>query len=144
MPSGNPGQLEQLADALDQHASRVTDVAKATAAVTGLVRTDAEWTGQAADSYSQFTGEFTSRIGRVAPPLNQIATAVRGYATALRTAQQQVTAYNNIVESPEAASGQITPTPGTRTKTRTPPSRWCWRRSTRRWTRRGSTASCGS
>jgi uncharacterized protein YukE len=109
MPSGNPGQLEQLADALDQHASRVTDVAKATAAVTGLVRTDAEWTGQAADSYSQFTGEFTSRIGRVAPPLNQIATAVRGYATALRTAQQQVTAYNNIVESPEAASGQITP-----------------------------------
>jgi hypothetical protein len=109
MPSGSPGQLEQLADALDQHASRVTDVAKATSTVTGLVRTDAEWTGQAADSYSQFTGEFTSRIGRVAPPLNQIAAAARTYASALRTAQQQVTAYNNIVESPEATSGQITP-----------------------------------
>lgn len=109
MPSGSPGQLEQLADGLDQHASRVADVAKATSTVTGLVRTDAEWTGQAADSYSQFTGEFSSRIGRVAPPLSQIAAAARTYASALRTAQQQVTAYNDIVESPEATSGHITP-----------------------------------
>lgn len=109
MPSGSPGQLEQLADTLDQHASRVSDVAKATSRVTGLVRTDAEWTGQAADSYTQFTGEFSGRIGRVAPPLTQIAAAARTYASALRTAQQQVTAYNNIVESPEATSGHITP-----------------------------------
>ena len=109
MPSGSPGQLEALADTLDQHASRVTDVARATGTVTGLVRTDAEWTGQAADSYSQFTDEFSSRIGRVAPPLNQIAAAARTYASALRNAQQQVTAYNDIVESPEATSGHITP-----------------------------------
>jgi uncharacterized protein YukE len=109
MPSGSPGQLETLADALDQHASRVTDMSRATGTVTGLVRTDAEWTGQAADSYSQFTSEFSNRIGQVAPPLNQIASAARSYASALRNAQQQVTAYNNIVESPAATSGQITP-----------------------------------
>jgi uncharacterized protein YukE len=109
MPSGSPAQLEALADTLDQHASRVTDMSRATGTVTGLVRTDAEWTGQAADSYSQFTGEFSSRIGKVAPPLNQIAAAARTYASALRNAQQEVTAYNNIVESPEATSGHITP-----------------------------------
>jgi uncharacterized protein YukE len=92
MPAGDPGRLEQLADALDHQASAVTDVAGSTRAATGQVRSAADWTGPAAAAYSQFTSEFSSGIGRTAPPLTQIAAAVREYASALRNAQDTATA----------------------------------------------------
>jgi uncharacterized protein YukE len=103
-PAGNPGSLEQLADALDQHAFDVTAVANGTGAVTAQVRSQADWTGAAADAYTQFTTGLSRGIGRAAPPLTQIASAVRGYATVLRTAQQKVLVYNSAAEAAQVSS----------------------------------------
>jgi uncharacterized protein YukE len=105
-PAGNPDLLEQLANALDQHASDVTAVGKSTSAVTAQVRSGAGWTGSAADAYTQFATGLSHGIGRAAPPLTQIASAVRGYAGTLRTAQQKVLAYNSAAEAAQASGNE--------------------------------------
>jgi uncharacterized protein YukE len=105
-PAGNPTLLEQLADALDRHASDVTAVAQATGAVTAQIRSGADWTGSAADAYTQFATGLSRGIGRAAPPLTQIASAVRSYAGTLRTAQQKVLAYNTAAEAAQASGNE--------------------------------------
>jgi hypothetical protein len=65
-----------------------------------------DWTGQAAAAYTEFTGALARGIGRAAPPLSQIALAVRGYASALRLAQRQVTAYGAAVRQAQASGAQ--------------------------------------
>jgi uncharacterized protein YukE len=106
MPGGDPGVLDALADALDRHAGEVTDLAGTTRSVTAQVRSDADWTGQAASAYTEFTSALARGIGRAAPPLSQIASAVRGYASALRVAQRQVTAYGDAVRQAQASGSQ--------------------------------------
>jgi uncharacterized protein YukE len=106
MPAGDPGVLDELADALDRQAGEVTDLAGTTRSVTAQVRSDADWTGQAAGAYTEFTGALARGIGRAAPPLSQIALAVRGYASALRLAQRQVSAYGAAARQAQASGAQ--------------------------------------
>jgi uncharacterized protein YukE len=101
-PAGDPGLLDELADALDRQAGDVTALAKNTGVVMGQVRSEADWAGQAANAYTEFTGQMAHGIELTAPPLSQIASAVRGYASSLRLAQAQVTAYNGAVSLAQA------------------------------------------
>lgn len=102
-PAGDPGLLDELADVLDRRAGDVTVLAKTTGVLTEQVRSDADWTGQAASAYTEFTGQMAHGIELTAPPLSQIASAVRGYASSLRLAQAQVTAYNGAVSQAQAS-----------------------------------------
>lgn len=95
MPQGDPGALESLAAELEGHASDTDSLASQTARTTADVKTNADWTGSAAEGYSSFTANLTHGIGSVPPPLAKIASSVRGYAGYLRTAQEKVSAYNS-------------------------------------------------
>jgi uncharacterized protein YukE len=98
MPSGDPGGLEQLASSLEAAAGGFAELGRSTRQVTTSVRLDAEWTGDAADSYTSFTGNLSQGAAAVEAPLSRIALSVRDYAGFLRTAQQKVEAYASAAE----------------------------------------------
>lgn len=81
----------------------MTVLANNTGVVAEQVRSDAGWIGQAAGAYTDFTGQLAHGIGLAGPPLSQIASAVRSYASSLRLAQAQVTAYNGAVSQAQAS-----------------------------------------
>jgi uncharacterized protein YukE len=89
-PAGDPGELYRLADQLAGAAGKVGDLSASTRQVTGRIRYQADWTGDAADAYTAFTTGAASGIGRAEAPLGQIAGAVRDYAASLEAAQQRV------------------------------------------------------
>lgn len=99
MPAGDPAALERFAAQLDSAASSTGTLASRTATTTAAIRTNANWTGSAADGYTAFTGNLTSGVGATQAPLTRIAAAVRSYAGCLRTAQQKVTAYNSAAQT---------------------------------------------
>lgn len=98
MPSGDPGGLEKLASSLEAAAGGFGDLGRSTRQVTTSVRSDAEWTGDAADSYTAFTGNLSQGTAAVEAPLSRIALSVRDYAGYLRTAQQKVAVYASAAE----------------------------------------------
>lgn len=103
MPSGDPVALEQLATELETAGRGASSLGESTGEATAQVRSAAEWTGDAADGYSAFTGNLAAGVTRVGSPLGQIAGAVREYAASLRTAQEKVTAYSSAVQGAAAA-----------------------------------------
>ncbi len=98
MPGGDPGLLEQLATQLEAIAEGSANLGISTRQATTAIRSDAEWTGDAADAYTAFTGDLAQGVVATQAPLSRIAGAVRGYAGFLRTAQQRVAAYSSAAE----------------------------------------------
>jgi uncharacterized protein YukE len=95
MPGGDPGLLEQLAARLEAIAEGTADLGASTRQITDSIRSDAAWTGDAADAYTAFTGNLAQGVAAAPAPLSQIALAVRGYAGCLRTAQEKVATYQS-------------------------------------------------
>jgi hypothetical protein len=102
MPAGDPAALERLAAQLDAAAAGADSLASRTAQTTADIRTNADWTGTAADGYMAFTGNLTHGVGATQAPLTRIAGAVRGYAGYLRTAQEKVSAYSSAAQTANA------------------------------------------
>jgi uncharacterized protein YukE len=98
MPGGDPGLLEQLAAQLEAIAEGSGNLGASTHQATTAIRSDAEWTGDAADAYTAFTGNLAQGVVATQAPLSRIAEAVRGYAGFLRTAQDKVAAYSSAAE----------------------------------------------
>jgi uncharacterized protein YukE len=96
---GDPGALEQLAGRLEFAGQGADSLGSNTREFTTTTLSDAEWTGDAADSFSAFGANLGEGAGAVEGPLSRIASAVRNYAGSLRTAQQQAQAYNSIAEA---------------------------------------------
>jgi uncharacterized protein YukE len=103
MPGGDPAVLEDLASSLEAAAAGFGGLGRSTHQVTVSVRSGAEWTGDAADSYSAFTGNLGQGVAAVEAPLSRIALSVRDYAGFLRTAQQKVTAYASAAETAQVS-----------------------------------------
>jgi uncharacterized protein YukE len=99
MPGGDPGALEQLASSLETAAAGFGELGYGTRQVATSVRLGAEWTGDAADSYTAFTDNLGDGAAGVEAPLSRIAASVRGYAEFLRAAQQKVAAYASAAET---------------------------------------------
>ena len=95
MPSGDPALLEQLAARLEAIAEGTADLGASTRQVTASIRSDAAWTGDAADAYTAFTDNLTQGVAAAPAPLTKIASAIRDYAACLRTAQERVGAYTS-------------------------------------------------
>jgi len=93
MPGGDPGALEQLASSLEAAAAGFGEMGRNTRQVSASLPLEAEWTGDAADSYAAFAGNLSQGAAAVEAPLSRIALSVRDYAGFLRTAQQKVAAY---------------------------------------------------
>jgi uncharacterized protein YukE len=103
MPGGDPDTLEQLASRLEVAAGGFGGLGRSTHQVTVSVRSSAEWTGDAADSYSAFTGNLGQGVAAVEAPLSRIALSVRDYAGLLRAAQQKVVAYASAAETAQVS-----------------------------------------
>ena len=102
MPGGDPAALERLAGQLEAAAGGLDSLAGNTHQVTTSIRATAAWTGDAADSYTAFTGNLTSGVSTTNPPLLKIAAAVRDYAGYLRAAQDKVAAYSSAARTANA------------------------------------------
>lgn len=107
MPGGDPAALERLAAQLDAAAAGTDGLASRTARTTADIKTNADWTGSAADSYTAFTGNLTRGVGATRAPLTRIADAVRGYAGYLRTAQEKVSAYSSAAHTAAATQHPV-------------------------------------
>ncbi|HEY2579831.1 MAG TPA: hypothetical protein VGI74_26260, partial [Streptosporangiaceae bacterium] len=99
VPPGDPGALESYASALASAAGQIDSLASSTVRVTAGIKSNANWTGSAAEGYSAYTGKLAQSVGGTVSHLNQMASAVRDYAGFLRTAQEKVAAYNKAVEA---------------------------------------------
>jgi uncharacterized protein YukE len=84
--------LLRLADALDGHAGTVGQLSSDTTTFTAQARTASNWSGAAAEAYSNFAGGVSQGVGNIPAPLANVANAIRGYAGALKSAQQQAAA----------------------------------------------------
>lgn len=107
VPGGDPAALEQLAERLESAAQGTADVGVSTREVTTAIRSSADWTGDAADAYSDFTLDLSQGAGAAEGPLLRIAAAVRAYAGSLRNAQQSTQAYNSFAEAVENGGDKI-------------------------------------
>jgi uncharacterized protein YukE len=103
MPGGDPAVLEEMASSLEAAAAGFGGLGCSTHQVTAYVRLGAEWTGDAADSYTAFTGNLSQGVAAVEAPLSRIALLVRDYAGLLRTAQQKVAAYASAAETAQVS-----------------------------------------
>jgi uncharacterized protein YukE len=101
MPGGEPGILEQLAARLEAIAQGTAELGASTRQVTASIRSDAAWTGDAADAYTAFTGNLAQGVAAAPAPLSKIALAVRDYAGCLRTAQKEVAVYTSAAAAAE-------------------------------------------
>jgi len=99
VPPGNPDALEGYASMLASAAGQIDALASSSVRVTAGIKSNASWTGSAAEGYSAFTGALAQTVGGTMSHLNRIASAVRNYAECLRTAQEKVAAYNTAVEA---------------------------------------------
>jgi hypothetical protein len=102
MPPGDPDVLEAAAARLAGAAAGWGDLAGATSRMAESIRSEAEWTGAAADQQEAFHAALSVGIARGEAPLAQVAGAVRSYAGYLRSAQQQVAAANSATELAQA------------------------------------------
>ena len=102
-PGGDPGLLEQFASQLEAAATGTAGLGATTQEVTAGVRSGAQWTGDAAEAYSAFTGNLSAGTTAAGGPLSRIASAVRDYAGYLREAQEKTAAYNSAAEAAEVS-----------------------------------------
>jgi uncharacterized protein YukE len=107
VPGGDPAALEQLAQRLESASRGAGDVGASTREVTTAVRANADWTGDAADAYSDFTLNLSEGAGAAEEPLLRIAAAVRDYAGSLRYAQQETQTYNSLAEAMQNGGDNI-------------------------------------
>jgi uncharacterized protein YukE len=98
-PSGNPDALEELASRLELAASGARNLGASTRQAATSIRSEAEWTGDAADSYTSFTGDLSRGAAAAEGPLSRVAAAVRDYAGYLRSAQQEAQAYTSLAQA---------------------------------------------
>jgi uncharacterized protein YukE len=98
-PGGDPGLLEELASRLELAATGTGSLGASTRLVTTSIRSDAEWTGDAADAYASFADNLGEGAAAAEGPLSRIAAAVRDYAGYLRSAQQEAQAYISLAEA---------------------------------------------
>ena len=98
MPSGDPDVLERLAAQLETAADGAKALGSSTGQVATSIRSGAEWTGDAADAYTAFTGNLSESATASEAPMSRIAAAIRDYAGYLRTAQQKVADYASAAE----------------------------------------------
>ena len=77
MPPGDPGILESYASTLASAAERIGALASSTVRVTAGIKSNAKWTGSAAEGFSAFTGRLAQSVGGTVSHLNRIASAVR-------------------------------------------------------------------
>lgn len=103
MPGGDPAALEQLAAQLETAAGGAGNLADGTHQATTAIRSSAQWSGDAADAYTAFTGNLASGVAATQQPLARIAAAVRTYAGSLRDAQQKVASYAATVQAAQAS-----------------------------------------
>jgi uncharacterized protein YukE len=103
MPGGDADLLEQLSAQLESIAEAGGNLGTSTRQTTAAIRSDAEWTGDAADAYTTFTSNLAQGAVATQAPLSRIAAALRGYAGFLRTAQQKVAAYSSAAEVAEVS-----------------------------------------
>jgi uncharacterized protein YukE len=103
MPGGDPAVLEQLAGRLEAAAAGAAGLGTSTRQVTSSIRSSANWTGDAADAYTEFTRNLGQGAAAAEVPLSRIAAAVRSYAGCLRTAQQKVAAYASAAEAAQVS-----------------------------------------
>ena len=101
-PGGDPGTLAELAAKLASTAASVDDLTASTRQQTATIRDNADWTGQAADSYTAFTQNLATGFGRAVTPLQRIASAVRSYAEVLQSTQQRASATNYVQDAAAA------------------------------------------
>jgi uncharacterized protein YukE len=92
-PAGDPNQIEQFAAQLANAGTDTGQVASSMRQQTEQVREHARWTGDAADSYADFTSGMSQAVGALGPPLSQAARPLQDFAASLRNAQQQCDAY---------------------------------------------------
>ena len=107
MPAGDPGVLEELAARLDAAARGSADLGAGTRQVTASIRSAADWTGDAADAYTAFTGDLSRGAAAAAPPLARIAAAIGDYAGYLRAAQQNVAAAASAAQAAQVSGNDI-------------------------------------
>lgn len=103
LPGGDPVLLEQLAARLEAIAHGTADLGASTRQVTASIRSEAAWTGDAADAYTAFTGNLAQGVATTPAPLSKIALAVRDYAGCLQMAQEKVAAYTSAAEAAEVS-----------------------------------------
>ena len=103
MPGGDPAFLEQLASRLEAIAEGTADLGASTRQVTASIRSEAAWTGDAADAYTAFAGNLAQGVAAAPEPLYKIALAIRDYAGCLRTAQEKVAAYTSAAEAAQVS-----------------------------------------
>jgi uncharacterized protein YukE len=103
MPGGDPVILEQLAAQLEAAAAGAGNLGGTTRQVAASVRSGANWTGDAADAYTSFTGNLGQGVAAVEAPLARMASAVRAYAGYLRAAQQTVAAYASAADAAQVS-----------------------------------------
>lgn len=96
----SPGGAAQLAAC----AAAFEDLITQTGLVTTVVADRADWTGSAADGYRQFSTDMVASADRIPVALREICSAVRGYASTLAAAQQQVRSAVQDANSSSAAA----------------------------------------
>lgn len=89
VPAGDPGALYRLADELDGHIRTVAYLSADGRALTSRARTNANWSGGAADAYSTFTQGLAGGMESIPAPLASVSSAIRRYAGILQAAQEQ-------------------------------------------------------
>lgn len=105
-PAGDPGALLALADQLDKQADGVGDLGANLGKTTSGIRSAADWSGTAAESYTTFTGATAQDVSGFESPLHNVANAIRGFAGVLKSAQQRVA---DAVHTASTAAGAGAP-----------------------------------
>jgi hypothetical protein len=101
VPSGDPAQLDTLADQLQALGTQTADLGADTLKAAASTLAESDWTGQAAGSFAEFAVDLGGGIGSAEPVLNTIVEAAQRFSTALSDAQQKVQAYNSLAQAAE-------------------------------------------
>ncbi|HTW01395.1 MAG TPA: hypothetical protein VMF87_13940 [Streptosporangiaceae bacterium] len=104
VPGGDPVQLQTLADQLEVLGKETGNLGASTRQAAAAIPSGADWTGDAADSFSAFAGDLGQGAGAAEAPLQQMAAAVRQYAGYLSTAQEKTQAFNSIARAAQSDS----------------------------------------
>jgi uncharacterized protein YukE len=104
VPGGDPAQLQALADQLEVLGKETGNLGASTRQAAAAIPSGADWTGDAADSFSAFAGDLGQGAGAAEAPLQQMAAAVRQYAGYLSTAQEKTQAFNSIARAAQSDS----------------------------------------
>ncbi|HUA27746.1 MAG TPA: hypothetical protein VMC03_02590, partial [Streptosporangiaceae bacterium] len=99
VPGGDPAQLQTLADQLEVLGKETGNLGASTRQAGTSIPSGADWTGDAADSFSAFADDLGQGAGAAEAPLQQMAAAVRQYAAVLSTAQEKTQTFNSVTQA---------------------------------------------